>query len=120
MADGDDDSILIGKRIYGRKGSGWDYQDWSDHLVTGYEGETFDLIVASAGPDQTVDGKTVGTFTMSYPPDESDAWTLQCTYDKPTFHPIACTSPAVNSTWRFNDPAITVPTPENAKPAIPQ
>lgn len=30
----------------------WDVQTWTDHLVTGYEGDTFGLTVVSVGADR--------------------------------------------------------------------
>ena len=117
MQGGDDDTIVIGNKVYGHDKGAWDVQTWTDHLVTGYENNTFGLVVLSVGADQTAGGKTVGTFVTKYPPDEDDAWQMTCTYDKATFHPIACTGDAAGATWLFNDPSISIPTPANAKPA---
>lgn len=120
MPGGDDDTIIIGHQVYGHDKGAWDVQPWTDHLVTGYESNTFALTVTSVGADQTVDGKSVGSFVLKYPPDESDAWSLNCTYDKQSFRPMQCTSAGATIAWRFDDPSIVIPTPANAKPANPR
>ena len=118
MPGGDDDTIIIGHQVYGHDKGAWDVQPWSDHLVTGYESNTFALTVVSVGADQTVGGKTVGSFVLKYPPDESDAWSLNCTYDKQSsFRPQQCTSDGASITWRFDDPSTVIQAPANAKPA---
>jgi hypothetical protein len=117
---GADDTIIIGDQVYGNKGDGkgWDVQTWSDRLVSGFEGDLLDITVVSIGPDTTVDGKKAGTFTMRDPHGERDSDTLACTYDKAAFTPLVCTAAYETVTFsRFNDPTVTIPTPQNAKPA---
>jgi hypothetical protein len=117
MPGGNDDTIIIGHQVYGHDSGAWDVQPWSDHLVTGYESNTFALSVVSVGADQTVNGKTVGSFVLKYPPDENDAWSMNCTYDKQSFRPLQCASAGASIGWRFDDPSTVIPTPANAKPA---
>jgi len=113
-----DDTIIIGHDVYGNEGKGWDVQTWSDHLVTSFEGDVLNVKVASIGPDQTVDGKIVGTLVMIDPLGASDADTLQCTYEKLSSRPLACngTHSSIKYT-NYDDPTITIEAPKNAKRA---
>jgi len=113
---GKDDTIIIGHDVYGNEGKGWTVQTWSDRLVTGFEGEVFDIKVVSAGPDQTVDGKTVGSFVMLDPRGAKETDTMQCTYEKGTFRPLACTASITTIKFsNYDDPAVVIETPKNPK-----
>jgi len=114
--DGTDDTIIIGHDVYGNEGKGWDVQTWSDRLVTGFEGEIFAVRVVSVGPDETIAGKTVGSFVMIDPNGASDADTLRCTYEKSSFRPLACDSAMSTTKYtNYDDPAVEIETPKNAK-----
>lgn len=111
---GPDDTIIIGHEVYGRKGQGWDVQTWSDFLVTGFEEDIFNVKVLSVGPDQTADGKTVGTYVMKDPRGRRESDTLACTYDPTTFRPLGCSSDLFIVKYVFDDPSTTIETPKNA------
>jgi hypothetical protein len=104
---GDDDTIIIGHEVYGNKQGAWDVQTWDDHLVTGFEGDVFDVQILSAGD---------GTFVMRDPLGRSESDTLSCTYDKATYRPLACGNAGKTVTYaRYDDPSVTIPTPAHAK-----
>jgi hypothetical protein len=110
---GGDDTIIIGNQVYGRAGKGWTVQTWSDRLVTGFEGDTFDVDVVSVGPDETRDGKTVGTFVMKDPRGAKDSDTLSCTYDRATFLPLHCENGFSTIAYAYGDPGVSIETPKN-------
>lgn len=106
---GDDDTIIIGHEVYGNKHGSWDVQTWDDRLVTGFEGDVFDVQIVSAGD---------GTFVMKDPLGRSESDTLSCTYDKATYRPLTCASAGKTVTFgRYDDPSVTIPTPAHAKRA---
>jgi len=113
---GKDDTIIIGRQVYGNSGKGWDVQTWTDRLVTGFEGDVFNVKVVSVGADQTIDGKTVGGFVMIDPRGVKETDTMRCTYDKQTFYPIACDDATSRIKFsNFDDPAVKIETPKNPK-----
>ena len=104
---GDDDTIVIGHDVYGNKHGTWDVQTWDDALVSGFEGDVFDVVVVSAGD---------GTFVMKDPLGQSDRDTLSCTYDRKTSRPLVCSNDKKSITFaRYDDPAVSVPVPQHAK-----
>jgi len=111
-----DDTIIIGHNVYGNQGTGWDVLDWTDRLITDFEGDVFAVRVSSVGPDRTVDGKTVGSFVMIDPHGASDKDTLQCTYEKSTFRPLACIGSMSTIKYAsYDNPALAIEAPKNAK-----
>jgi len=113
---GTDDTIIIGHEVYGNEGKGWTVQTWTDRLVTGFEGDVFAVKVVSVGPDQTVDGKTVGSFVMVDPHGAKESDTMNCTYEKQTFRPISCSDAMSTIKYsNYDDPSVTIETPKNAK-----
>jgi hypothetical protein len=110
---GADDTIIIGNKIYGNNGGGWDVQTWTDRLVDGFEGDLFDFTILSVGAEST---PTTGTFVMIDPHGAHKTDTLQCTYDKPTSRPMTCIASYETVTFaRYDDPTVTIPTPANPK-----
>jgi hypothetical protein len=110
---GADDTIIIGNKVYGNSGGGWDVQTWSDRLVNGFEGDLLDFKIVSIGPEST---DTTGTFIAIDPHGAKSSDTMQCTYDKQTSRPMACITSYETITFkRFDDPAVTIATPEHAK-----
>jgi hypothetical protein len=110
---GADDTIIIGNKIYGNSGGGWDVQTWSDKLVNGFEGDLLDFTIVSIGDEST---STTGTFIMIDPHGAKKTDTMQCTYDKATSRPMACIASYETVTFaRYDDPTVTIPTPPNAK-----
>jgi len=115
LPGGSDDTIIVGHEIYGPKGKGWSVQTWDDRLVTGFEGDIFNVEVVSVGPDQTVDGKTVGTFVMKDPRGSKPSDTLACSYEKATSRPLSCNNALFAIEYsRYGDPSVTIETPKNA------
>ncbi len=111
-----DDTIIIGHEVYGKEAGGWTVETWSDRLVISFEADVFDVTVRVVGPDRTVDGKTVGSFVMKDPRGAKDTDTLDCTYDKQTFRLLTCSSAISSITYsNYDDPAVTIETPKNAK-----
>lgn len=110
---GGDDTIIVGNQVYGRAGKGWTVQNWSDRLVTGFEGDAFDVTVVSVGPDKAIDGKTVGTFVMKDPRGAKDSDTLACTYERATSLPLQCDNGYSTITYRYGDPGISIETPKD-------
>jgi len=110
---GGDDTIIIGNQVYGRAGKGWTVQTWSDRLVTGFEGDTFDITVVSIGPDKTAGGKTVGTFVMKDPRGAKDSDTIACTYEHATSLPLQCENGFSTISYRYGDPSVSVETPKD-------
>ena len=110
---GPDDTIIIGHEVY-VGGPGLDVQTWSDFLVKGLRGSIFNVKVLSVGPDQTADGKTVGTYVMKDPRGRRESDTLACTYDPTTFRPLGCSSDLFIVKYVFDDPSTTIETPKNA------
>jgi hypothetical protein len=111
-----DDTIIIGDDVYGNEGKGWDVLNWTDRLVTDFEGDVFAVRVSSVGPDRTVDGKTVGSFAMIDPHGATDNDILQCTYEKSSFRPLACTG--IMSTIKYasyDNPTLAIEAPKNAR-----
>jgi hypothetical protein len=112
---GDETTVIIGHEVYGNKHGAWDVQTWDDRLVSGFEGDVFDVHVVSIGPDRSQGGKTLGTFVMNATVGPSGG-TLTCTYDKQTFRPLICGNDAQTVTYgRYDDPSVTIPTPAHAK-----
>lgn len=110
---GGDDTIIIGNKVYGNSGGGWDVQTWSDHLVNSFEGDLLDVTILSVGPESTA---TNGTFVMADSHGEKKTDTLQCTYDIATSRPRTCIAGYVTLSFsRYDDPTVTIPTPEHAK-----
>ncbi len=110
---GGDDTIIIGNKVYGNDGGGWDVQTWSDHLVNSFEGDLLDFTILSVGAESTA---TTGTFVMVDSHGEKKTDTLQCTYDKTTSRPRTCIAGYVTITFaRFDDPTVAIPTPEHPK-----
>jgi hypothetical protein len=103
---GADDTIVIGDQVYGRHGNAWDVQTWTDELVRGYEGDLFDVVVLDVGH---------GGFTMKDPHGKNEGDTRICTYDKATSRPKQCAMSYGTVTYRYDDPAVTIPTPPNPK-----
>ncbi|HEY1976343.1 MAG TPA: hypothetical protein VGG89_07360 [Candidatus Baltobacteraceae bacterium] len=104
---GDDDTIIIGRDVYGNKHGAWDVQTWDDHLVTGFEEGVFDVRIVSAGD---------GTFVMHDALGRSESDTLSCTYDKATYRPLTCANAGKTVTYgRYDDPSVTIPAPAHAK-----
>jgi hypothetical protein len=111
---GNDDTIIIGHEVYGRKGNGWTVQTWSDYLVNGFEEDSFDVKVLSVGPDQTTSGKTVGTFVSQDPRGPKPTDSLQCTYDTTTFRPLTCANSIFAIAYAYDDPTVAIERPANA------
>jgi hypothetical protein len=110
---GGDDTIIIGNKVYGNSGAGWDVQTWTDHLVNGFEGDLLDFTILSVGAEST---PARGTFVMADPHGEKKTDTLQCTYDKSTSRPKTCITGYETITFaRFDDPTVTIPVPEHPK-----
>jgi hypothetical protein len=110
---GADDTIIIGNKVYGNSGGGWDVQTWSDRLVNGFEGDLLDFTILSVGPEST---PTTGTFVMIDPHGAKKTDTMQCTYDKLTSRPMTCITSYETVTFsRYDDPTVTIPTPQNPK-----
>jgi hypothetical protein len=113
---GADDTIIIGHEVYGNEGKGWTVQTWTDRLVTGFEGAVFAVKVVAVGSDQTVDGKTVGSFVMVDPRGAKETDTMNCTYQKQTFRPISCSDAMSTIEFlNYDDPNVTIEMPKNAK-----
>jgi hypothetical protein len=113
---GRDETIIIGHEVYGNDPAGPTVQTWSDHLVMGFEGDVFDVVVRSSGPDLTAGGKTVGSVVIKDPRGAKVTDFLDCTYEKSTFRLLACSGgPSKIAFSNYNDPAITISTPRNAK-----
>jgi hypothetical protein len=110
-----DDTIIIGNQVYGDEGKGWMVQTWTDSTVSGFEGDLLDFVILSTGADAMVAGKPVGTFTRQDPHGPKPTDTLSCSYDKATFRPIVCSNDLETVTYsRFDDPSVTIPTPDHA------
>ena len=110
---GADDTIIIGDKVYGNGGSGWDVQTWSEKLVNGFEGDLLDFTIVSVGDESTA---TTGTFVMIDPHGAKKTDTMQCTYDKATSRPLTCIASYETVTFtRYDDPTVTIPTPANPK-----
>jgi hypothetical protein len=103
-----DDTIIIGHEVYGSNGGKpWTVQTWDDRLVTGFEGDVFDIRVVSAGD---------GSYVAIDPLGRSDKETMNCTYDKQTFRTLTCSNNAKTITFsRYDDPSVAIPTPANAR-----
>jgi hypothetical protein len=111
-----DETVIIGNEVYGNDSRGWTVQTWSDHLVTGFEGDVFNLIVRSIGADATVAGKMVGSVVLKDPRGAKESDVLACTYEKSSFRLLTCSggsSKLVVS--KYDDPANAIPTPKNPK-----
>jgi hypothetical protein len=118
---GGDDTIVIGNKVYGNNSGdtgGWDVQTWSDHLVNSFEGDLLDFTILSVGAESTA---STGTFVMADSHGEKKTDTLQCTYDIATSRPRTCITGYVTLTFaRYDDPTVTIPTPEHAKVEDPR